>query len=164
VELIYCFEHLKFYNLFLSYLENEGFASSFMIVKSSETMLRKLCYTDSFHTIKLIQEGDQMSQRFGYEIALIKNMLPVCALREGNHCVAFLAKMGAKSNVPLVIVDSPPTEIWMVYCLLMPWAQVCEALSPSFSLSCFYLFSFVIKNLGLNLNLMSFILYQWFNV
>lgn len=78
MELIYCFvRHLKFNNLlFLSNSENEGFTSFPMIVKSTvKQCLGNLCYMDSMPTIKLIQEGDQKNQRFGYEISLIKIML-----------------------------------------------------------------------------------------
>ncbi len=78
-----------------------------MIEKSTgKQCFGNLCYMDSLPTIKLIQEGDQKNQRFGYEISLIKIMLH-CTFGKGNHCVNFLAKMGAKSNVHLVFLDSP---------------------------------------------------------
>lgn len=39
-------------------------------------------------------------------------MLPfVHTFREGNYCGDFIAKMGAKSNGPLVFLDPPPTEM-----------------------------------------------------
>nr|ABN08293.1 hypothetical protein MtrDRAFT_AC155889g22v2 [Medicago truncatula] len=78
-----------------------------MIVKSTvKQCLGNLCYMDSMPTIKLIQEGDQKNQRFGYEIWLIKIMLH-CTFGKGNQCDDFLAKMGAQSNDDLVFLDSP---------------------------------------------------------
>ncbi|XP_045809693.1 uncharacterized protein LOC123904038 [Trifolium pratense] len=77
-----------------------------------------LCCLDSLLAVNLIKQGVTSHHRFANEIHSIRRMLEndwevviTHALREGNACAEFLAKMGAISNSPLVKISISPSDL-----------------------------------------------------
>jgi ribonuclease HI len=73
-----------------------------------------VCYSDSLVCINLINGS---LEKYHIHVVLIQDIkellhqsnVTVChTLREGNQCADFLAKLGASSDVDLLIHDSPP--------------------------------------------------------
>jgi hypothetical protein len=73
-----------------------------------------VCYSDSLHSVSLINSPPMMFHVYATLIRDIKDMLilnntlVLHSLREGNVCADFLAKMGAASDDALTIYASPP--------------------------------------------------------
>jgi hypothetical protein len=68
--------------------------------------------------VSLIKHGASPHHRFANEIHRIRQLLNKDwsvvvnhTLREGNACADVLAKMGAASNSPLIILDEPPSQL-----------------------------------------------------
>ncbi|XP_045831415.1 uncharacterized protein LOC123922770 [Trifolium pratense] len=81
---------------------------------------RIICFSDSLQAVNLIREGVSAHHRFANEIFSIRQLVDKDwdvvlehTLREGNACADVLAKMGARSNLPLVKITSPPSELSM---------------------------------------------------
>jgi ribonuclease HI len=77
-----------------------------------------LCCSDSLLSVNLIKHGLTVHHRFANEISCIRKLLNnvwevnlTHTLREGNACADVLAKMGANSDSPLVIIDTAPLEV-----------------------------------------------------
>jgi ribonuclease HI len=77
-----------------------------------------LCCSDSLLSVNLIKHGVTVHHRFANEISCIRKLLNNAwevnlthTLREGNACADVLAKMGANSDSPLVIIDTAPLEV-----------------------------------------------------
>jgi len=77
-----------------------------------------ICYTDSMHTIHLVQYADVSTHHYGNEITIIRNYMAKDwtfqlrhTLRECNMCVHFLAKLGKRSTSDLLIMLNPPAEL-----------------------------------------------------
>lgn len=77
--------------------------------------IRKLAYfSDSLHTISLLQQDTLVHHHFSNELEMIKRLMRIvwdCSLqhilREGNSCADFLAKKGPSSQERLVILEDP---------------------------------------------------------
>lgn len=74
-----------------------------------------VCYFDSMNTTKMVREGVAIHHREANEIQLIRNCLSRDwsvhvhhSWREGNQCANFLAKIGARSDEVLVVLNTPP--------------------------------------------------------
>ncbi|CAJ2646606.1 unnamed protein product [Trifolium pratense] len=76
-----------------------------------------ICYTDSLLSCNLIQGPCSSYHIYGVLIQNIKDHLRqynihIChTLREGNQSADYLAKLGASSNVALMIHDAPSVEL-----------------------------------------------------
>jgi len=77
-----------------------------------------ICYTDSMHTIHLVQYADVSTHHYGNEITIIRKYMAKDwtfqlrhTPREGNMCVDFLAKLGTRSTSDLLIVLNPSAEL-----------------------------------------------------
>jgi ribonuclease HI len=78
-----------------------------------------VCYSDSLLAVTLIREGVSAYHKYANEIQCIRHLLRrnwnvevKHTLREGNACADVLAKMGAATNSPLVIMDDPPSQLF----------------------------------------------------
>lgn len=77
--------------------------------------IRKLAYfSDSLHTISLLQQDTLVHHHFSNELEMIKRLMRIawdCSLQhilcEGNSCADFLAKKGLSSQERLVILEDP---------------------------------------------------------
>jgi len=83
-----------------------------------EGMRHIICYTDSMHTIHLVQHVDISTHHCENEITIIRKYVAkdwtfqLChTLREGNMCDDFLAMLETRSTSDLLIVLSPPAEL-----------------------------------------------------
>jgi ribonuclease HI len=96
------------------------------------------CFSDSLQAITLIEQGVLPYHSFANELQIITqlrnrtwNVTIEHTLREGNRCVDHLAKVGARSNSPLVILTEPPSDL-----VNLIWADargmVCEGVIPLF--------------------------------
>ncbi|PNX71251.1 ribonuclease H, partial [Trifolium pratense] len=79
-----------------------------------------VCFSDSLQAVTLIKEGVSPHHRFANEIQSIRQLISKDwsvviehTLREGNACADCLAKMGASSNLSLVILNTPPTGLYL---------------------------------------------------
>jgi ribonuclease HI len=77
-----------------------------------------ICYSDSLLAVSLINKGVHPFHSFANEINKIRqlksrawNVLIEHTLREGNKCADVLAKIGASSNAPLVVLSDPPLDL-----------------------------------------------------
>ncbi|PNY12436.1 ribonuclease H [Trifolium pratense] len=73
------------------------------------------CYSDSLNSLNLIQYSIPRFHIYAVLIQNIKDLLLgfgtttlIHSLREGNSCADFMAKLGASSNVEVLIHSSPP--------------------------------------------------------
>lgn len=85
-----------------------------LIIAQNLGFVELVCYSDSLVCINLIKGRLEKYHVYVVFIQDIKELLhqsnvTVChTLREGNQCADFLAKLGASSDVDLLIHDSPP--------------------------------------------------------
>jgi ribonuclease HI len=77
-----------------------------------------VCYSDSLMAVNLINNGVFPFHSFANEINKIRqlrsrawNVLIEHTLGEGNKCADLLAKLGATSNSPLVVLSDSPLEL-----------------------------------------------------
>jgi ribonuclease HI len=77
------------------------------------------CYSNSLLAVTLISDGVSHHHKYANEIQSICHLLHrdwIVVLnhtpREGNACADVLAKMGASSNSPLVILEEPPAQLF----------------------------------------------------
>jgi ribonuclease HI len=76
-----------------------------------------VCYSDSLLCINLIKGLVVKYHVYAVLVQDIKklitqsNVTPCHTLREGNHCIDFLAKLGASSDADLLIHATPPDDI-----------------------------------------------------
>lgn len=76
-----------------------------------------VCYSDSLHSVSLINGPPQNFHAYATLIHDIKDLINLSSsivfhtLREGNHCADFLAKMGAAADAVLMFHDSAPEEL-----------------------------------------------------
>ena len=76
-----------------------------------------VCYSDSLLSVNLISEG--VSKFHAYTVLMqdIKDILATRnytvqhTLRERNHCIDFIAKLGATSNIEFYAHSSPPHDL-----------------------------------------------------
>ncbi|MCH90325.1 ribonuclease H protein [Trifolium medium] len=73
---------------------------------------------DSLQAVSLIKDGVSHFHTFANEIHIIRqllhrdwNVVINHVLREGNVCADVLAKIGASSNSPIVVLESPSPEL-----------------------------------------------------
>jgi ribonuclease HI len=76
------------------------------------------CYSDSLQAVSLIKNGVSHFHTFANEIHHIHQLLRRDwnvtidhTLREGNACADVLAKLGASSNSPMVVLETPPPQL-----------------------------------------------------
>jgi hypothetical protein len=73
-----------------------------------------VCFSDSQLAVNLILGEASKFHAYAVTIQNIKEIIAshgytiLHTLREGNHCVDFLAKLGASSNEDLLVHQSPP--------------------------------------------------------
>ncbi|XP_024628936.1 uncharacterized protein [Medicago truncatula] len=76
-----------------------------------------MCYSDSLLAVNLIMNDTPRYHTYAVLIQNIKDLLSVRnitlhhTLREGNQCADFFAKLGANSDVHLVVHQSPPADL-----------------------------------------------------
>jgi ribonuclease HI len=75
------------------------------------------CYLDSLQAVSLIKNGVSPHHHFANEIQRIRQLLSKDwnvvinhTFQEGNACADVLAKMGASTNSPLVILEESPPQ------------------------------------------------------
>ncbi|CAJ2677328.1 unnamed protein product [Trifolium pratense] len=73
------------------------------------------CYSDSLNSLSLIQNSTPRFHIYAVLIQNIKDLLLdlgtvtlIHSLREGNSCADFMAKLGASSDVEVLVHSSPP--------------------------------------------------------
>lgn len=73
------------------------------------------CYSNSINTVRMIHEGVPIHHHEANEVVAIKQLLAqdwrveiYHTYREGNQCADFLAKLGARTDDPIVILHDAP--------------------------------------------------------
>jgi len=88
-----------------------------LLLVKNMNIIDLVCYSDSLHCINLIQGP---SMKFHVYAVLIQDIKELIAqtnvtvyhtLREGNQCADFMAKLGASSNIELLLHSSPPNDL-----------------------------------------------------
>jgi len=88
-----------------------------LLLAKDKCIVDLICYFDSLLCINIITGPFFKFHVYAVLVQDIKELMEQVqatishALREGNHCADFLAKLGATSNIDLIRHDSPPSKL-----------------------------------------------------